>query len=557
MGLRELVHAAGDLQPNADMDYALVIRAKKNGTIEPYSVSLGKILGRSGSHTDFPLKPQDYILVFKADSLPKNLFQKFDLDSLRPGTQGGQQKSRATINQQKGAASKGDMLFLKRSSLIKKEFFHQEGAVDQTVDTSDPTILLNEEERALPKKKMVAVASATPTFLALKTSNRIIETQPKATLERNDLLKPVLAKMREQATSTNPARIVLVTGGVRFPGEYPMERNMRVSDLLRASGKLAEPAYTLNAILTRFEVIRSRYREIDHIPVDLDKILKGDPSADTMLKPHDVLQIRQIPRWGEINRVSLSGKIRFSGIYPIRNGETLAGLIKRAGGLSPLAFPEGAIFLRKSLKERERKEMDALGKRLKMQLAQEESKTQGSARDGYVDTGLLRSLIEKLRSTHPQGRLAIDLPEILASAARKTPYTRIILRDGDSLIVPQQSNEVTVLGEVHYPASHQHKSSLNLEAYINLSGGYSQSADQDKVYVVKANGQVVPRQPGVSMFGSAWFTGANTVPVNPGDTIVIPMEVDKVAPMTYWKDITQIMSNIAITAATLNTIGAL
>ncbi len=542
MGVRDLIRAAGDLQPNADMDYALVVRTMKDGRIEPLSIRPGHILRQSGRSGGFTLKPRDHVLVFKADALPRDLFRKFDLDSLRSGPEKPSPEWENPFEPDREKAEPGEVEkeipLLKRSRVIKKEYFLQEGLVDL-------------------KNRKGPEAATERNSLTLKRSNRIIEVQPDETVERKELLAPVLAKLREQSTNTHPARVVLITGAVRFPGEYPLERNMRVSDLIRAGGKLAEPAYTLDAALTRFEVVHDRHREIDHTKVDLEKILKGDPGSDLVLKPHDVLQIKQIPRWGKINRVFVSGELRFPGTYPIKNGETLAGLIERAGGLSPLAFPEGAIFLRKSLKKREYKEMNDLAKRLKIQLAQEESKPPSGEGASRVNTGLLHGLINQLTSTEPQGRLAIDLPEILASAARNRPYTRIILRDGDSLIIPQRSNEVTVLGEVYYPASHQHKSALDLEAYINLSGGYGQAADRERVYVVKANGQVMPRDPKPSPFGSSWFTGVRPVPVNPGDTIVIPMKVETMAPMTYWKDISQVMSNISVTVATLNTLGAL
>ena len=547
MGLREAIHAAGDLQPNADLDYALVVRTLESGDAEPISVRLKEVLGHSGNRGDTPLKPGDHILVFKSAPLPKNLFQRFDLDSLRTRTEDRFEQWSPKDAEKRVDTPDSNTVLLKSSDVIRQEFFQQNDSTDIHSET------VPDRPTARPEKA--------PARLTLKTSDRIVETRPAETQKREELLEPVLARLREQATSSRPARITMVTGAVRFPGEYPMEHGMRVSDLLRAAGSLAEPAYTLSAVVTRFEVIRGRFREIAHNDVDLDRILKGDPAADLALNPHDVLQIKQIPRWGEIDRVTVSGNVRFPGTFPIRSGETLADLVKRAGGLSQLAFPDGAIFLRESLKDRERKEMDALAQRLEIQLAQEggKSETQRAEDLNQVNRGLLRGLIAKLRTTEPQGRLAIDLPEILAKAASGAPYTRIILRDGDRLIVPQQSNEVTVLGEVYYPASHQHKSSLGLEDYIAMSGSYAQMADQEKVYVVKANGQVVPRKAGSpSLFGTAWFTGAaSTVAINPGDTIVVPMEVAKVAPMTLWKDLSQILSNLSITAATLNTIGAL
>ncbi len=543
MGVRELIHAAGDLQPNADLNYALVVRNLANGEVEPFSIRLGEVLDRTAGRGNFSLKPSDFLLVFKFDDMPKNLFRSFDLDQLR-GRLEGQDEAALELRGKAGKEKRGDVV-LKKSQTFREDFFYPGGQAQGGMGHLENRMVGNKETDS--------------TVLVLKSTNRVVQTLPKETLSRKKLLEPVLAKLREQATRERPARIVLVSGEVRHPTFYPLERGMRVSDLIRAGGMLKESAFTLKAILTRFEVKSNRYRQISHQSVDLRKILQGDPVADIELKPHDVLQVNRIPRWTEVSRVSLSGEVRFPGIYTLRDGETLMDLLNRAGGVTQLAFPEGAVFLRQSLKERERKEMNALLKKLEMQLAQEQSKPESTRANeaNRVNTGLLVGLIDQLRHNDPQGRLAINLPEIMDKATRNIPYTHITLRDGDQLIIPKQSNEVTVLGEVYYPTSHQFKARLGLQDYINLSGGYAQKADQDRVYVVKANGQVVPTQQTASSFGSSWFTGSTKIGVNPGDTIVVPMEVDKVMPMVLWKDIAQILSNISITAATLNTIGAL
>ena len=61
--------------------------------------------------------------------------------------------------------------------------------------------------------------------------------------------------------------------------------------------------------------------------------------------------------------------MRFPGDYPIRRGETLREIIKRAGGLTDLAFQAGAIFTREDLKQREQRQLDLLAERLQRDLA--------------------------------------------------------------------------------------------------------------------------------------------------------------------------------------------
>ena len=102
----------------------------------------------------------------------------------------------------------------------------------------------------------------------------------------------------------------------------------------------------------------------------LRQALNGDPAADLALRPFDYLVIKEVPLWDSQEEVEIRGEVRFPGRYPIHRGETLRSVMERAGGLTDLAFPEGAIFTREELKERERKQLDTLATRMESDLAQ-------------------------------------------------------------------------------------------------------------------------------------------------------------------------------------------
>ncbi len=133
-------------------------------------------------------------------------------------------------------------------------------------------------------------------------------------------------------------------GGCVLPGQYPLEPQMRVSDLIRAGGSLEDAAYGGQAELSRYQVVNGEYRQTELIDIDLAAVLRGDPAADIVLQPYDALNIKEVPQWRELETVSIEGEVRFPGIYPIQRGETLRQVLQRAGGLSDLAFPFGAIF---------------------------------------------------------------------------------------------------------------------------------------------------------------------------------------------------------------------
>ena len=110
-------------------------------------------------------------------------------------------------------------------------------------------------------------------------------------------------------------------------------------------------------------------RTTEVIAVDLASALTGDRTADVLLRPYDYLNIKQVPEWGEQGVVQVRGEVRFPGSYPIKRGETLKSVIERAGGLTSLAFAEGSVFLRESLREREREQFKTLADRLQADLA--------------------------------------------------------------------------------------------------------------------------------------------------------------------------------------------
>ena len=443
MGIKDLLHAAGDIKVGADMAYALVARFNEQGEVQPFSIRLSKILDTKNTGEELPLQPMDQILIFQTNT--------------------------------------------------------------------DPS--------------------------------------------RKELLEPLLNKLNQQGGSSSPTRVVQINGSVRHPGTYPLEPQMHIRDLIRASGHLKEPAYVLDAELSRFSIVQGEFREINHHKVLLEKIIQGDTSADFLLHPHDALTIKRIPQWASSKTIKLVGEFRFPGTYPIKPGETLLQVIERAGGLTPYAYPKGSIFLRKNLEKRERREIETLANRLEIELAGRD--LQSAGKEDRATSSLLLSLIRRLRSTTPQGRLSVDLPSMMASASKGMTYNKIVLQNEDHLFIPQEINEITVLGEIFHPTSHQYSPENSLENYINLSGGYSQMADQEHIYVVKANGQVLSNTPSTSLFGTAWLTGGNNgIPLAPGDTIVVPMQVNQIAPMVLWKDITQILYNIAVTSATLKTVGA-
>ena len=365
-------------------------------------------------------------------------------------------------------------------------------------------------------------------------------------LGRQRIVQPILEELELQSRDGNPYREVSISGQVRAPGTYPLEPTMRVSDLLRAGGNLTEDAYTLKAELVRYGIVDGEYRSTDVVEIELGDVLRGGAASDVVLEEHDHLRISGLPAWDSLWSVTLEGEVRFPGEYRIRRGETLAEVLERAGGLTEAAFPEGAIFLRESLREREQEQIEILARRLETDLAQLSLESLETTGDAALTTG--RELLDQLRDTEAIGRLVIDLDQLLAGG-RQGRSADLELRDEDRLLVPKQAQEVTVIGETQQNTSHLYRPGITRSEYIAMSGGLTRRADRGLIYVVRASGAVVTSS------RSRWFGRSNTSEIRPGDTIVVPLETDRIRPLTFWTNVTQILYQAAIAIAAVDTFG--
>jgi protein involved in polysaccharide export with SLBB domain len=122
----------------------------------------------------------------------------------------------------------------------------------------------------------------------------------------------------------------------------------------------------------------------------------------------------------------------------------------------------------------------------------------------------------------------------------------VLVRNGDRLYVPRVTQEVTVIGEVQSATSHLYEAGLTRDEYIERSGGLAQRADKRRIFVVRANGSVASAQ------GSGWFSRSGARDIQPGDTIVVPMDARKLQPLTVWTSATQILYQVAVAVAAVN-----
>jgi protein involved in polysaccharide export with SLBB domain len=425
-------------------------------------------------------------------------------------------------------------------------------SVDELRPDADIHYLLIRRE--LPPDRRISVLSA-DLAAALKApgSPPDVELMPRDRITvfdlasgRDHVIQPLLDELRVQASSGHPTETVYVDGEVKVPGEYPLEPGMKVSDLIRAGGGTADAAYGTNAELTRYSVV-AESRRTQLMQIDLAAAMRGE-AANEELKPFDRLNVKQIPLWGQQESVALQGEVRFPGKYAIRRGETLKSVIDRAGGLTSYAFPQGSVFTRESLRRREQAQLDVLAERMQRDIT---SFALGGAvvagqQGGTATLGLAQSLLSQLKGTRAIGRMVINLPTLMREPIGSTDD--VVLRDSDRLVVPRFEQQVTVLGEVQNTTSLLYNPRWSRDDYIAQGGGMTRRADGHQIYVVRANGSVV------ASGGSGWFRRSGSVDIKPGDTIVVPLDVEHLPPLPLWTAVTTILYNVAIAVAAVHSL---
>ncbi len=342
---------------------------------------------------------------------------------------------------------------------------------------------------------------------------------------------------------------VYIKGEVAYPGRYPLGENMQVADLLRAAGGAKRSADLKNGDLMRYLAVSGAAPAGKHQRVDLTAALH-DTSLNFPLTDGDVLSLPQLPGWKDLGAsVTLTGEVKNPGVYGIRPGERLSSVLKRAGGLLPGAYPQGAIFLRTSVREFQEKSRQELVQRIEQEgpKVQTDLTTTGSERAELAQQAAQQRtrVLEALRRAPVSGRLVIRMREGLKGFENSSQD--IELRDGDALEIPKRPGVVLVVGQVYNTNAIAYVPGKNAAWYLAQGGGATQLADKHATFIVRANGEVVSRNQG------RWWSGnVLSTTIRPGDAIVVPER--PVTGGSRWKNIialAQIAEAGAITAAVI------
>lgn len=369
--------------------------------------------------------------------------------------------------------------------------------------------------------------------LAIGENTEAAAAQIQRQSNRRELLAPLITKLRLQSRENEPVQVVSVRGAVKAPGEYPLKEGDRLSLLLSAAGGLADNAFLNAAELQRVVVDDDGFADIEITDIDLNQRFL-DETQNPVLASRDSIYVRAIPDWTPNRSVVVSGEVRFPGTYQVGSRETIRDVIVRAGGLTSIGFPEGAVFTRESAREQQRQQLAQYVDEIRESVAVKSL----TLEDQNTEIIELEKILELITADEPRGRLIIDLPAILAGDGSSD----LVVQDGDEIAIPRQTTTVSVVGEVRREGVYRHQESLGLEDYIELSAGTTVRADLESIYVVKADGSV-------STVESSIFSFAQSGAISAGDTLVVPVNPEYRDTITYWSTITGIIYQTGIAVA--------
>lgn len=339
---------------------------------------------------------------------------------------------------------------------------------------------------------------------------------------------------------------VAVYGAIPMEGEFGFSTGMTVKDLLKLAGGLNYNAYTKEAELFRSSSTSDGVKTAKH-SLNLDKALEGNQENNILLNVDDYLFVKNIPEWETRKTVTINGEVRFPGSYAIEKGETLSSLIKRAGGYTDKAYLKGATFTRESVKTLQQRQinesLDILEQQLLSQSARtvETALTPEEAAQQKVVAEQKAALLTKMRSAKAKGRVSLRLDRLDKFTGSSSDVT---LENSDNLTIPEKPQQIQVIGSVYNQTAFVYEPESDVASYIAKAGGMTKASDKDQLYILKIDGTAISKRVNGSLM-SSWEM------LDPGDTIVVPEKMEKIAWLREIKDFTQILYQIAVTAGVL------
>ena len=321
--------------------------------------------------------------------------------------------------------------------------------------------------------------------------------------------------------------IVTIDGAIKRPAKYELTDGQYLDSIIRYSTGIKQTADLENVYLERI----------------LDGTLKSIPivniSQFSSIEPidGDLLYIRE----HSFRKAIISGAVLKPGSYIMANGETFQDLINKAGGYTNNAYPFGAVFENNDARSISKMANQVLYEEFLDNIVAMSQKTIGQEN---ADLTPIISLAKELKNTKPNGRVVIDMFN------ENGNYPQYI-KQGDTVLIPEKNNIVYVYGEVSSEGAVMYSADMDVDYFVQKSGGYKKYSDIASIYILHPNGETELYSKKRNLFESQ----PDNITIHPGSIIFVPRKLDssssnRLATQAY----VSILGNLGIALASLSSI---
>ena len=322
---------------------------------------------------------------------------------------------------------------------------------------------------------------------------------------------------------------VPVTGGVAYPAIFEIMDGETVNDVINFAGGFSEGHSGFDYV----EIKRHNLDSQREGTINLVNLMTVN------LKPRDSIRV---PSYKTeilgINRIEITGFVNRPGVYYLNERETLFDLINKAGGYRDGAYVYGAALFREDAVEKEKRFAQLNYSETINYIVSNIGRSNAN-----VGREVLDFLAEELRAKLYTGRIITDFS---INKIQNSEHD-IVLLHNDRIIIPSLQKVVYMFGEFQLPTTLKYSNEMNLADYIKSAGGLKDSAYKELVVIDPdgtANNYVVSR----------FSLLPRNIPIYPGTIVYAPKDVGKLDGIQYASTVSPILSSLALTIASLNSI---
>ena len=323
----------------------------------------------------------------------------------------------------------------------------------------------------------------------------------------------------------NPrGKVVAFESGVMRPALFELKENDTFQNLLSFANGFSKDNDYQNIIVKRVSSGKSQV-----LNVTLDELNSFN------FVDNDSIYIREY----KTDTITILGSVMNPGTYKLNRGTTLSEAITFAGGYDSTAYPFGGYLENIKALEVNNSAKERLYDKFITNLI-----TNGSTVN--QDSGI-GDLLFQLKETEPTGRIIaeFDLDVIKNNASLDT-----ILEDGDKLLIPQITQQVFVQGEVGNPGAIRYTPSKGIDFYINKSGGYLKTADEENIFIIHPNGETENMNSSARL--SFIFQDSDRKLIYPGSIIYVPKTTNFATSLQLASIWAPIISSVALSLTSLS-----